>query len=181
MYRLSTSCRMGSIEPFTIIEGPEAWTAADYKGRTDWINNLSEQHVRELDAAISGVIAKGIKDRDIHVSTKQQTEQQKLNCLDHFGPALCCCKHSSSMRRVLHSCWTYAFECAAVFMNIFCTCSTQQWQCSSGRPLQPPHPLQHAPAQILTYCSVLAWHFPALFPADCHQGGLPLAHSGPLP
>lgn len=65
---------MGSIEPFTIVEGPEAWTAADYKGRTDWMNNLSEQHVRELDAAISGVIAKGIKDRDIHVSTKQQTE-----------------------------------------------------------------------------------------------------------
>lgn len=59
---------MGSIEPFTLIEGPEAWTAADYRGRTDWINNLTEQHISELDAAISGVVAKGIKDRDIHVS-----------------------------------------------------------------------------------------------------------------
>jgi hypothetical protein len=52
----------------TLIEGPEAWQAADYQGRTDWINHLSEQHVRELDAAVSGVIAKGVKDRDIHVS-----------------------------------------------------------------------------------------------------------------
>jgi hypothetical protein len=65
---------MGSIEPFTIIEGPEAWTAADYKGRTDWINYLSEQHIHELDAAVSGVIAKGVADRDIHVSTSGDAE-----------------------------------------------------------------------------------------------------------
>jgi hypothetical protein len=61
---------MGSVQPFTTIEGPEAWTAADYKGRTDWINVLSETHVAELDAAVSGVIARGIKDRDIHVSLR---------------------------------------------------------------------------------------------------------------
>lgn len=66
---LGTS-RMGSVEPFTLIEGPEAWTAADYTGRTDWINQLSQQHISELDAAISGVVAKGIKDRDIHTVTK---------------------------------------------------------------------------------------------------------------
>jgi hypothetical protein len=59
---------MGAVEPMTLLEGPEAWKAADYKGRTDWINHLTEQHVRELDAAVSGVIAKGIEDRNIHVS-----------------------------------------------------------------------------------------------------------------
>lgn len=40
--------------------------AADYAGRTDWINVLSEQHVAELDAAVSGVLASGAQ--EIHVS-----------------------------------------------------------------------------------------------------------------
>lgn len=60
--------RMGAVEPFTLVEGPEAWYAADYKGRTDWINNLTAQHIQELDAAVSGIMAKGVPDRDLHVS-----------------------------------------------------------------------------------------------------------------
>jgi len=39
------ACRMGSVEPFTIIEGPEAWYAKDYTGRADWINHLTPQHI----------------------------------------------------------------------------------------------------------------------------------------
>jgi hypothetical protein len=31
---------MGSVEPFTVIKGPEAWTAEQYKHRSDWINFL---------------------------------------------------------------------------------------------------------------------------------------------
>jgi hypothetical protein len=71
---------MGSVEPFTLIEGPEAWTAADYTGRTDWINQLSQQHISELDAAISGVVAKGIKDRDIHVSDQPASQSSPPAC-----------------------------------------------------------------------------------------------------
>lgn len=78
------------MEPFTLIEGPEAWKAADYQGRTDWINHLSEQHICELDAAISGVIAKGIKDRDIHVSC---------------GGCVAVCVGSSCA--VPHCCWVW--------------------------------------------------------------------------
>eukprot|EP00879_Flechtneria_rotunda_P008142 GHRR01008527.1.p1 GENE.GHRR01008527.1~~GHRR01008527.1.p1 ORF type:complete len:362 (+),score=138.84 GHRR01008527.1:379-1464(+) len=54
------ACRQGAVEPYTLIEGPEAWYADQYKGRSDWINHLSEQHIAELDAAVSGVQAKGI-------------------------------------------------------------------------------------------------------------------------
>jgi hypothetical protein len=31
---LLCACRMGSVEPFTVIEGPEAWTAEQYKHNT---------------------------------------------------------------------------------------------------------------------------------------------------
>lgn len=40
--------------------------AADYAGRTDWINALSPQHVAELDAAVAGIEQRGIS--EIHVS-----------------------------------------------------------------------------------------------------------------
>ncbi|KAF8060336.1 SAT17 [Scenedesmus sp. PABB004] len=66
---LKTS-RRGAVEPFTIIEGPEAWTAADYAGRTDWINVLSPAHVAELDAAVAGVERRGWPTRDIHKITR---------------------------------------------------------------------------------------------------------------
>lgn len=62
------------MEPFTLIEGPEAWYAADYKGRTDWINHLSAQHVQELDAAVSGIMARRIQ--DIHVSGMQEQRRE---------------------------------------------------------------------------------------------------------
>jgi hypothetical protein len=59
---------MGSVEPFTLIAGPEAWTAAQYKDRSDWINVLSQQHIAELDAAIAEVERKGVPTAQIHVS-----------------------------------------------------------------------------------------------------------------
>lgn len=68
--------RMGTVEPFTLIEGPEAWYAADYKGRTDWINHLSAQHIQELDAAVSGIMARGVQ--DIHVSGMQEQRRAWL-------------------------------------------------------------------------------------------------------
>jgi hypothetical protein len=44
--------RQGSVEPFTLVEGPEAWYAADYRGKEDHITTLTPQHVAELDAAV---------------------------------------------------------------------------------------------------------------------------------
>jgi hypothetical protein len=60
---------MGSVEPFSIIEGPEAWTAEQYKNRSDWINVLTQQHIAELDAAIAGVERKGVPTAQIHVGS----------------------------------------------------------------------------------------------------------------
>lgn len=56
---LKTS-RQGSVEPFTIVEGPEAWRAAEYRGRDDWVTVLSPAHIAELDAAIQGVTRAGL-------------------------------------------------------------------------------------------------------------------------
>lgn len=88
------------MEPLTPIEGPEAWRTEQYKGRTDWINNLSEQHIKELDAAIAGVERKGVPSAEIHVSatTKaycpgsvlQQFTASGLptNCPSHLMPVI---------------------------------------------------------------------------------------------
>jgi len=45
---------MGSVEPGTLIEGPEAWYAKDYQGRSDWINHLTEQHVAGMTGGLAG-------------------------------------------------------------------------------------------------------------------------------
>lgn len=75
-------CRRGSVEPFTLIEGPEAWYASEYNGRSDWINHLTQQHIAELDAAITGVERKGIN--EIHVS---MLKEQRL--ASHKPAAVC--------------------------------------------------------------------------------------------
>lgn len=60
---------MGSVQPFTVIEGPEAWTASQYRNRSDWIDVLTPQHVAELDAAVAGVERSGVASAQIHVSS----------------------------------------------------------------------------------------------------------------
>jgi hypothetical protein len=44
--------RQGAVEPFTLVEGPEAWYAKDYRGKSDWVTELTPTHIAELDAAI---------------------------------------------------------------------------------------------------------------------------------
>ena len=58
--------RQGSVEPFTLVEGPDAWTAAQYRDIKSWATELSAQHVAELDAAVEAVVRSGVE--DIHVS-----------------------------------------------------------------------------------------------------------------
>ncbi|WIA22176.1 hypothetical protein OEZ85_004510 [Tetradesmus obliquus] len=50
--------RQGSVEPYTLVEGPEAWYGRDYQHNIDqWAITLSETHIAELDAAIERVLA----------------------------------------------------------------------------------------------------------------------------
>lgn len=75
-HTLTYTHRRGSVEPFTVIDGPEAWTAAEYAGRNDWIDVLSPAHIAELDAAVSGIERRGI------------TEIQKITREDFPLPTL---------------------------------------------------------------------------------------------
>jgi hypothetical protein len=46
------------VEPYTLVEGPEAWYGRDYQNNIDqWAITLSETHIAELDAAIARVLA----------------------------------------------------------------------------------------------------------------------------
>ena len=54
--------RQGHVVPFTVVEGPEAWTVAQYRDNQEYVYVLSEADVAELDAAVAGV-----RDRDLKV------------------------------------------------------------------------------------------------------------------
>ncbi len=47
------------MEPFTLIEGPDAWYAKDYAVLEDHMLHLTEQHLAELDKAIEAVLSSG--------------------------------------------------------------------------------------------------------------------------
>ena len=44
--------------PFSVVEGPEAWKAADYQDQAEHIYVFTEDDVAELDAAIASVLAR---------------------------------------------------------------------------------------------------------------------------
>lgn len=54
--------RQGHVVPFTVVEGPEAWTVAQYRDNQEYVYVLSEADVAELDAAVAGV-----RDHDLKV------------------------------------------------------------------------------------------------------------------
>lgn len=50
--------RQGSVEPYTLVEGPGTWYAADYQHNIDeWAVTLTPAHVAELNAAVAAVLA----------------------------------------------------------------------------------------------------------------------------
>lgn len=56
----------GSVKPYTIIDDPAAWMAADYQhDESKWVYVLTKQDIKELDAAVAGV--EHLLDSDIHV------------------------------------------------------------------------------------------------------------------
>ena len=60
MYRRSGP--QGSVEPFTLIDDPAAWTVADWNGRDDWIYHLTDTDLAELNAAVTAVQARGVRE-----------------------------------------------------------------------------------------------------------------------
>ena len=50
--------RMGAVVPFSVVEGPEAWKAADYQDQAEHIYVFTEDDIAELDAAIASVQAR---------------------------------------------------------------------------------------------------------------------------
>ena len=50
--------------PFTVVEGPEAWTAADYTNTDDYTYHFSAADLAELEAAVAAALQKG---KDIKV------------------------------------------------------------------------------------------------------------------
>ena len=50
--------RMGAVVPFSVVEGPEAWKAADYRDHALHIYVFTEDDIAELDAAIASVQAR---------------------------------------------------------------------------------------------------------------------------
>ena len=52
----------GQIEPFTIVDDPSAWVAADYRGNEDaFIYRLTKQDLKEVAAAVAAVEANGLR------------------------------------------------------------------------------------------------------------------------
>jgi hypothetical protein len=60
------TCRMGSVVPFTVVEGPEAWVAADYQDPASYSYTLTPGNIAELDAAVAGVLQRGL-DIQVHL------------------------------------------------------------------------------------------------------------------
>ncbi len=50
--------------PFTVVEGPEAWTAADYANQDSYIYRFSPTDLTELEAAVASALQQG---RDLKV------------------------------------------------------------------------------------------------------------------
>ncbi|KAG2436556.1 hypothetical protein HYH02_011493 [Chlamydomonas schloesseri] len=56
---VATTSRQGSVVPFTRIEGPDAWVAADFPELEEEMLHLTPEQIAEIDAAVDKVIASG--------------------------------------------------------------------------------------------------------------------------
>ena len=52
--------RQGHVEPFTVVEGPDAWTAADYRGTERHVYRLTPGDIAEVNAALATVKRRGL-------------------------------------------------------------------------------------------------------------------------
>ena len=70
-------CRMGAVTPFSVVDGPEAWTAADYQDRSKFTYTFNESDIAELDSAIAAVQERG---SDIKVGTQTNADCPDAQC-----------------------------------------------------------------------------------------------------
>ena len=68
----------GSIEPFTFIQDPAAWTVADWAGREDWIYSLTASDLAELDLAVAAVEVKGVQQEVGHSQIHAQVTLHRV-------------------------------------------------------------------------------------------------------
>ena len=47
----------GNVTPFTPVEGPSAWYAADFKDNDTWIYRLTDSDIQEIEAAVAAARA----------------------------------------------------------------------------------------------------------------------------
>ncbi len=52
---------MGQVKPYTLVDDPSAWTAADWAGKEqEFTYELSDADIDEVEAAVASVTAAGI-------------------------------------------------------------------------------------------------------------------------
>ena len=71
--------------PFSVVEGPEAWKAADYQDTSKFMYVFNDADVAELDGAIAAVQERGL---DIKVGAAEQTSERRILaalCICHVG------------------------------------------------------------------------------------------------
>ena len=56
---------MGSVVPFSVVSGHEAWAAADYPSPSTYTYTFSLEDIAELNSAVASVVQRGL---DIKVS-----------------------------------------------------------------------------------------------------------------
>ncbi|CAK0785174.1 hypothetical protein CVIRNUC_008380 [Coccomyxa viridis] len=79
----------GKIEPFTIVDDPSAWVAADYRGNEDaFIYRLTKQDLKEVEAAVATVETKGLRIEGNLVHIQEAVPGRKDFPLPTLGPKL---------------------------------------------------------------------------------------------
>lgn len=84
---------MGRVTEFSVVEGPEAWTAADYQDQSKYIHVLTESDIAELDSAVAAVQERGL---DIKVGRMSLLASQPAGSILNSFPfrldnVLACC------------------------------------------------------------------------------------------
>ena len=107
---------MGSVTDFSVVEGPEAWTAADYQDQSKYIYVLTDSDIAELDSAVAAVQERGL---DIKVGRLSLlASQPAVDVLNSFPFRLdniqACCYPDRPEWAFLGDCWQATWKVYAL-------------------------------------------------------------------
>jgi hypothetical protein len=85
---LLDTIRMGSVIPFTVVEGPEAWTAVDYADPSQYIYTFTASDLAELDAAVGAAA---------HLGKPIQVGSASHACLSNAVSDASACHHQEML------------------------------------------------------------------------------------